>query len=256
MATTGRGIPLIDGNTVVNPIQTPFNLMANAVDAAIGDALGDVFNFKGPSNTRPATATEGDTWYETDTRRSWLYTGGTWVTREGGLYLVQPSSVSGGVITGSGGTSVSASTGVALNGIFSGRFRRYRLMFDLYAATGNLTSFGFQMRSAGANASANNYEWQIMRASGTTVDALSGTTGQGPFTSSVNGRFQGSLEISAPFDGIDTSINLDMMARTWTGVISTYRNSYLHTLSASYDGISFISTGGSFGGDIKVYGYA
>jgi hypothetical protein len=87
MATTSRGIPLADGDTIVNPIQSPLNAMANALDAALGNLvteLGPSIGWRrvGTNADRLALAApalaRGVQFYCTDTDREWEYSGSAW----------------------------------------------------------------------------------------------------------------------------------------------------------------------------------
>lgn len=87
MATTSRGIPLIDGASIVQPIQTPLNAMANGVNNAL-DELADEFTnsqafFEGTTTARLALAApklrDGITWSETNTGKLYNRRGGLWI---------------------------------------------------------------------------------------------------------------------------------------------------------------------------------
>lgn len=89
MATTPRGITLLDGTSVVNPIQTPLNAMANELDAALDD-LADEFiehqgYYIGTNAQRLALVApklrNGITWFATDTNIVWEYRSSAWVPR-------------------------------------------------------------------------------------------------------------------------------------------------------------------------------
>lgn len=86
MATTSRGITLVDGSTIVNPIQPALNQIANDVDDALSD-LADEFvesqgYFIGTNAQRLALAApklrNGITWAATDTGVIWRRLAGAW----------------------------------------------------------------------------------------------------------------------------------------------------------------------------------
>lgn len=85
MATTPNGIPLLDGTSQVNPIQTPINAALNAVDAAITTGItGIPKNYLVGTNAQRLALTgvalfEGLRFYATDTNIEWFHTGAAWV---------------------------------------------------------------------------------------------------------------------------------------------------------------------------------
>lgn len=85
-STPNLNIPLADGSTVVDPIQTPLNAMANAIDTQVTLALNEQEKnyFVGTNAQRLALNTAGGlrngiTWYATDTNVSWRRVSGAWV---------------------------------------------------------------------------------------------------------------------------------------------------------------------------------
>lgn len=82
---TARGIPLVDGNTVVNPIATPLNAMANGLNTALDDLEENIkFPYRVGTNAERlalagADLFEGLKFRTTDTKLEYVYTGLTWL---------------------------------------------------------------------------------------------------------------------------------------------------------------------------------
>lgn len=118
---------------------------------------------------------DGDTYQETDGNKIlWRRVGGVWVTNEGGLYLLRPSSVVNGTVNPDGSISpTSGQTTCSLNGIFSPRFRKYR--FDFYFRFAAGCSLTAVLRNAGADYVGATYTW-------TTLEGDTATVGYASFT--------------------------------------------------------------------------
>ena len=121
-----------------------------AIDAVPQNAL------RGLTSAMPPAGQEGRTFYATDTNRDWRDDGTNWISNDGGMYLIRPTSVTGGTLLANGHvTPNAATTALSLNGVFSSRFRAYEIVFQLYttAAAGRY----FRFRNAGADNSTSNY---------------------------------------------------------------------------------------------------
>lgn len=122
MATTPRGITLLDGSSIVNPIQTPFNAMANELDGALQDLSDDTINsaayLLGTISERlaltPPRLREGVSWVETDTGKTYSRRGGVWVETTPVVNLGSVKRSTGGPQGGIGATAAEL-TGISVN---------------------------------------------------------------------------------------------------------------------------------------------
>lgn len=136
MATTSRGIVYPTTGNAVTPLATRFADLATSADTAIGAVdtkfSNDNRQFYGPAaSIGSVTGMKlGDTYQESNSNKIlWKYDGANWVTNEGGMYLIRPSSVTGGLSIASDGSIVGTSLTGSHDtlGIFSSRFANYRI---------------------------------------------------------------------------------------------------------------------------------
>ena len=200
----------------------------------------------------------GDTYQESDGNKVlWKYDGTNWVTNEGGMYLIRPSSVGGAGVTldaPSGATLLAlTAAGVAsLNGVFSARFREYQVSIILDSALVDSDVF-LRFRNGGAdNVSAvyggTRLEWAVgipvakTDYSGGTEFPVARVSTAGAYskvTVTNPGRAVAKAMLS---DGVDSV----QYARQHRGFAA---------LTSAVDGISF-RFGAGVTGAIKVYGLA
>lgn len=100
----------------------------------------------------------GDTYQESDGNKVlWKYDGTNWVTNEGGMYLIRPSSMVNASVNAAGDITPNAGAqNVALDGIFTDRFQVYKIIwnFQLTPAANNRMQFrraGVSLTNAYAN---------------------------------------------------------------------------------------------------------
>jgi hypothetical protein len=173
-----------------------------------------------------------------DSDRLDSYNGSAWVPATGATFIKSETF-----------TSVPS---ISLNNIFSSLYRDYLIVF-----TGNSSAAGdIQLRlRAGSDATGNNYSTgriYITESAGpsraSAVSANSTRVGEVQIY-----RTMFNLTISDPFIATTTS---------YTGQVASFGNneyhgtiSGVHSVSTSYDGITFFIAAGTITGTIKVYGY-
>ena len=112
----------------------------------------------------------GDTYQESDGNKVlWKYDGTNWVTNEGGMYLIRPTSVTNGTIAEDGSAVPTASaTQMIANGVFSSRFRAYKVIgaVQCAAATGQPA---IQFATGGVVNTSSIYNSQLLSSSGSTA---------------------------------------------------------------------------------------
>lgn len=206
----------------------------------------------------------GDLGYNAETNLSMIYnTNNQWGKLGGedvpGSYLIRPTSVAGATINADGSVSpIAAQTVFSLNGVFSSRFRAYKIVtfFDFSVAS----AAGFRLRATGVDA-VTNYQsgklYTISAASPGASDAVS--TGFEVVPSAATQHYI-SAELIHPADS--TLGKRKMFLATARGVGgSTYvatTGSSLQNDTVAYDGLSLYSyaPATSFGvlSWVKVYG--
>lgn len=170
-----------------------------------------------------------------------------------GLAIVTPTSIanSGGSASASGGAvTFSGVTSVSLNGCFTSTYENYRFIFTL-TGTG-ATNVGIRFRASGTDDSSSNYQWMQLYAAGAVGN--SSATSQ----TSMGVAYTNSELVSASVDFYRPQLaaftlftsnsqrNNGPVASLWTGS---------HNVATSYDGMSIISSSGTFTGTLRVYGY-
>lgn len=147
--------------------------------------------------TRPASPSNGTLIFDTNTKQLLLWVDGVWVSpmanqsaggklsgtypnpgfaRQVGLELITPTSVSGASIS-NGITGFTASAAVTINGVFSNRYRNYKLFYNGFGNTTGVANVHFRYRTGGgANFSDNTYKrmWYYQQAAGFLTIAQNG----------------------------------------------------------------------------------
>lgn len=191
----------------------------------------------------------------TDTDLDWLYTGTAWVIVENGLYLIPPTSVTGGTIT-AGKTVLTSGDTVTINGVFSSRFRRYRVVADWTSTTGTNNGAFFRLTASGTP-STTGYDSQTQIANGTTVTgAYSPSASAFSAVSAVGTAHSGEFLLFNP--GTASPTRIQGQANTFPAGLSGIGGT--HTPTIAYDGLRMeLTTNGGLvftSGEIAVYGMA
>jgi hypothetical protein len=171
-----------------------------------------------------------------------------------GLRMVVPTSVSVGSGSGSananGFVTFSGASTISLNGVFSSTYDNYLIMCEFFAS-GNI-SLSARMRLAGTDASGSNYTRQGLIGDTTTASAtqtINATSSTIAFGGTARNNFK--FELFSP-----------AIAQRTTGIVYNAEqapalriNTFYHDVATAYDGITFITSAGTFSGTIGVYGF-
>lgn len=202
----------------------------------------------------------GDEYQESDGNKVlWRYDGTNWLTNIGGLYLIRPSSVVNGVVEADGSVSVnpSAST-LSLNGIFTSRFRNYRILADItFSADSGLTT---RMRTGGVDdVGATSYLWSLIGSNGAAV-AVGESAGSGFQMGTSNQTFKSYvMDFFAPALAYSRTMLhwREVAVPNGGGSARQVNGGGMHTDVEVVDGVSFISAPSTFSvSNVRVYGYA
>ena len=155
-------------------------------------------------------------------------------------------------------TAAGSASTLSINNCFSSTYDNYLILSDLKAATGN-ENFYFKLRASGTDASTNYYY------SGFWISTVVSSTLQ-PIVSAgadVNFRLRDigaekalhTLEISNPFNAIDTTILTKGIQSLTGGAVESAFILGSHSTDTSYDGFSLIAST-NLTGTVRVYGYS
>lgn len=171
--------------------------------------------------------------------------------------LITPTSivVAGGTASVGqfGKVSFSAATSLSLNGVFSSTYDNY-MVVGRYVGTANLPSVMYRLRVSGSDATGANYANQYLYATSTSVTAArasSQTAGQAGIVDDEQ-RSGDVMYFFGPYLAQPTAHRHVSVAGHSGGTI--FDDATTHSLSTSYDGITFYPSSGSFSGEIAVYG--
>jgi hypothetical protein len=192
--------------------------------------------------TRPASPNEGMLIYETDTDLFKVYSGTAW--GDMGQFV-------SGLVHISTNTFSAVST-VSINNCFSALYENYKII--IIADGSASVDLTFRMRVGGVDNSAASYNTQVARfddTASTFARATGGTSGVlGPLQTSVH---IGNLELFRPFSAASTFGTYVAGFGNATPRLEIRHTN--HTVSTSFDGITFFPASGNISGSIRVYGY-
>ena len=171
-----------------------------------------------------------------------------------GLRMVVPTSVAVGSGSGSananGFVTFSGASSLSLNGVFSSTYDNYLIMCEFTASGG--ISLSARMRLAGTDASTATYTRQGLigdTTSALATQTINATSSLLAFGSTARNNFK--FELFSP-----------ALAQRTTGIVYNAEqapalriNTFYHDVATAYDGITFITSAGTFSGTIGVYGY-
>lgn len=262
MPTANFNLPIYTA-TDTAALDTLLNGQSNAIDAALLATEGRTI---GTDAARTALIAprrkEGLEWYANDTNIEWKYDGSNWVTNEGGLYLIRPTSVAGGTVNSVGAiVPTAAAATLQVNGVFSDRFREYVICYK-YSTT-DPAGGSLRLRASGASLASAVYNTAGMYDNGTNIvrQGVAGATAFGLPTSLATWQ-EGEVTLKDP----RLTANPKFMRFTGGGVsASTFLTGYAGgTAGDAYiaDGFEYIlstsvfSAASATNGYFKVYGKA
>ena len=181
-----------------------------------------------------------------------------WATAASGLTIMKPTStaVGSGTATINAGGSVTISavgTSLSLNGVFTSAYRSYLIVLDMINSSGAY-EISARLRAAGTDATGSNYSYQRITATATTVSAARTTSSQTKLTDATDATQRTGITISM----YGPQLAAPTVGRTMgaIGYLNSYFEDYVftHSLSTSYDGITFLGWTGTMTGQVTVYG--
>lgn len=183
------------------------------------------------------------------------------------INLQHPSSgtvnaqlTSSGNLTGAGmdlisSQSFSAVSTVSVNNCFSSTYENYRIVLAATGTTGSTTPARFRMRVSGVDASGTDYYiagyYDATGGSGRLYTSSQTSANMGDFADYIGAM---TFDVYRPFSAVRTAYT--SLSSAWGSVTASgvYANG-LHSVAASYDGITIFPTSGTLSGTLRIYGY-
>lgn len=189
-----------------------------------------------------ANFTEGMVSYLDDTDQVEYYDGSTWGS-------IAPVSNSGLTLLNT--TSFSGVSSQTINDVFSADYNNYRILMK---STGSGSISGlFRLRVAGSDLSTTVYSDQTFQADNTNLSGARNTAQTGArFTYMDTSKSIAMCDLFAPFLA-ETKLYYSTIVRGTT-VLGGYNAGFINS-AVSYTGITFITSAGTFTGEVSIYGY-
>lgn len=217
-------------------------------------------HFKGPATGIGSVTdpTLGDTYQETDGKKIlWKYDGANWVTNEGGLYLIRPSSVDGTGVTiePNGTVTFTSCSTLSLNGIFTERFREY-IVSTIVTGRSGAAGTDYRLRALGVDDVTNNYVWRRSGTAGAGYSELTATMDKFQPDFNAYPDISKSFKITDPARSTFTKMTNDGGGIETDGASMTTLIGFagIHRVVSAFDGITAYMTTGNMTGSIRVFG--
>lgn len=183
------------------------------------------------------------------------------VVAQTGLVNVIPTTVqqAGGSASfnAKGLVTFSTVTSLSLNGVFTSKYKNYRIVIGELLGNAALTNFGIRLRNAGVDNAASQYffAYRYFTVGGGNL-AFNGSTQNiaylGAFANDDNASAV--IDVLAPQSNRKTKLSSTLNGNDGSALSVFVGGSY-HNLTASFDGITFNVSSGSMSGTLAVYGY-
>ena len=181
--------------------------------------------------------------------------------RQTGLIPVKPSTVTIATGTGSansiGTVSFSGATVVSLDGVFTSKYKHYRIIYSQDSATSTGVPMYLRFRNGGADNTASNYYWggYFARISGVTgAHCGSGSSVLQLGYIAISAFSEAVIDVLNPYISKITTFNFQAFGQDGTNALTTFANGTYNT-STQFDGFSLFPASGNFTGQVTVYGY-
>lgn len=187
--------------------------------------------------------------------RSLLAATGPWT--KPGMVLVKPLSIDYSGTSASIGTNgqvtFSSISSLSLNGVFSSTFDNYTIVVRVTGGVGSAANIAVRLRSNGTDDSSNNYVYQDLTASGTSVSAGRTTLNMAYlFDQYESQRAGATINVYGPALAQPTAFR----SVTAEDLSSAYLRdrAATHSVSSFFDGITFVPNATGQTGALQVYG--
>ncbi len=216
-------------------------------------SAGGVVMFRSRTEMDAWAAPDGALARDLTTGDLYKRTVGAWRSQEGGSRLIIPSGVSGGTVVDGLIQPTAGATTIGINGVFSSRFRRYKVIAQWSTSGGN---GGATMKlTTGGVVASGNYNGQFLGANGNTpLASYTGGSDSMSATAHAGTSHFGEYTFANPAHPSFTYMN--ELVNTYPAGVTTF--GYSHAVSTAYDGFALtLSAGLTFAaGEIAIYALA
>ena len=224
-------------------------LTAADVNAYLNSQTVMVFASSAARTSAITSPQEGMFSFLKDTNTTQYYSGSAWVD------LVATGGASGFTFIAS--ASPSAVSSQSINNCFSSTYQNYFIVMNLLNSAGE-DPLLWRMRSGGTDATGSNYDYVQEFVYNTSQLVSINNNGTSARATIVNTTVQSAIVINVnrPFEAAPTLL---LSNAAWYNGSDSMRKigvAAVHDVSTSYDGITFLTTGGTMTGTIRVYGYS
>jgi hypothetical protein len=208
------------------------------------------------ANIGSVTPKVGDEYQESDGNKLlWRFDGANWVSGVGGMWMIRPASVAGTGVTinTDGSVAAVATSAISINGVFSAKYRRYRIVADV--VFGSDVGWSLLLRAGDVNnVGAGAYRYGIISSNGVTAES---TSADFPLANAGGAYWTFGIEISNPADAaIRTGATWLANEMNTAGTSSrTFSGGGVHGGTEAFDGFH-LQSGANGTGNIRIYGYA
>ena len=193
------------------------------------------------------TLAEGQFAYIEATNTTQYYDGAAWqsVGVAPGLVLVAA-------------TTATAVNSVSINNCFTSTYSNYKINANITASVGANSVFSCRFRIGGVDTSTN-YKQELFYQNSTTVTGLSNPAGTDELEvgllDATGKSYFNTMEIQNPQAAQQTTGKILSGGQTGS-LLYNYFYGFTQSDSTQFDGITFLTTGTSFTGTIRIYGFA
>jgi len=154
-------------------------------------------------------------------------------------------------------TSVVFSTqsSVSINNCFSATYTYYRIIMDAATSSGDQRIFA-RMRLAGTDATTNYNDQRLVGYGSSSLAARATSQAQMEVFFAGTSRSICSLDLFYPATAIETGGTSLSSLKNASTSLEVQINSFSHTTSTAYDGITFFPAASNMSGLIRIYGYS
>jgi hypothetical protein len=153
--------------------------------------------------------------------------------------------------------SPSAVSSQSFNNCFSATYQNYLIVMNLLNSAGE-DPLLYRMRSSGTDASGSDYDYIQEFVYSTSQLVASTNNATSARASIVAASVQSAIviNINRPFDAAPTLLLSNASWYNGNDAMRKIGVGAVHNVSTSYDGITFLTTGGTMTGTIRIYGYS
>ena len=245
--TTNYGWTTPDDTSLVKDGAAAIRTLGSSVDTTTkalnpSTTLGDI-------EYRSATA-------NTNTRLAIGSTGNV-LTVAGGVPTWAAPGGGGSALTFIASASPSAAASQSFNNCFSATYQNYLIVMNMLNSAGE-DPLLWRMRASGTDASGSDYDYiqEFVYNTDQLIAITNNSTTARATIVAANVQSGIIINIHRPFDAVPTIFQSNAAWYNGNDAMRKIGIAAVHNASTSYDGITFLTTGGTMTGTIRIYGYS